>query len=199
MGLNNIYYFDQTLLDEDEKEGLKNIAVTTRNELNQLEQLNIEKAIEWTIHRNFIEDQILTEEFIKKLHERMMGDVWDWAGTFRRSDTNFGVEWTSINIELRKLLDDSRFWIRNKTYSPDEIAIRFKHKLVNIHCFPNGNGRHSRLMADILIEKVFKKEVFTWNRFNLVNPDETRRAYIHAIQQADQGDLNPLIHFAHLL
>jgi Fic-DOC domain mobile mystery protein B len=196
MGLSNTYFFGQTPLDEDEKEGLKDIAVNTRRELDQLEQLNIEKAIEWTIHRHFNDDQILTEEFIKKLHWRMMGDVWDWAGTFRRSDKNLGVEWTRINIELRKLLDDSKFWIRNKTYCPDEIAIRFKHKLVKIHCFPNGNGRHSRLMADILIEKVFKRELFTWKRSNLVKHDEIRREYIVAIKKADQGDLSPLIQFA---
>ena len=139
---------------------------------------------------------ILSEEFIKQLHERMMGDVWSWAGTFRRSDTNLGVEWTSIGIELRKLLDDTRFWIRNKTYCPDEITIRFKHRLVKIHCFPNGNGRHSRLMADILIENVFRKELFTWKRSNLVKSDETRKEYIQAIKLADQGDLSPLIQFA---
>ena len=196
MGLNDTYYYAQTPLDEDEKEGLKNIAVNTRRELDQLEQLNIEKGIEWTIHRHFNVDQILTEEFIKKLHWRMMGDVWDWAGTFRRSDKNLGVEWTRIYIELRKLIDDSKFWIRNKTYCPDEIAIRFKHKLVKIHCFPNGNGRHSRLMADILIEKVFNRELFTWKQSNLVNHDEIRRQYILAIKKADQGDLSPLIQFA---
>ncbi len=196
MGLDNTYFFGQTPLDEDEKEGLKNVAVNTRRELDQLEQLNIEKAIEWTIHRHFNDDQILTEEFIKKLHWRMMGDVWDWAGTFRRSDKNLGVDWTRIYIELRKLIDDTKFWIRNKTYSPDEIAIRFKHKLVKIHCFPNGNGRHSRLMADILIEKVFNGELFTWKRSNLVKHDEIRREYILAIKKADQGDLSPLIQFA---
>ena len=196
MGLSDTYHYGQTPLDEDEKVGLKNITVNTRQELDQLEQLNIEKAIEWTIHRHFIDDQILTEEFIKKLHWRMMGDVWDWGGTFRRSNKNLGVEWTRIYIELRKLIDDTKFWIRNKTYSPDEIAIRFKHKLVKIHCFPNGNGRHSRLMADILIEKVFNRELFTWKRSDMVKHDEVRREYILAIKKAYQGDLSPLIHFA---
>ena len=196
MGLSNTYIFGQTPLDEDEKEGLKNVAVTTRWELDQLEQLNIEKAFEWTIHRRFNEDRILTEEFIKGLHKRMLGDVWYWAGTFRRSDKNLGVEWTRIGVELRILLDNSMYWIRNKTYDPDEIAIRFKHRLVKIHCFPNGNGRHSRLMADLLIEKLFNKEVFSWKGSNMVRPDETRREYILAIQQADHGDIKPLVHFA---
>lgn len=196
MGLKPTYTYGQTPLDEDEKEGLLSNSVTTRWELDQLEQLNIEKAIHWTIHRKFGEDLILSEEFIKKLHKRMLGDVWRWAGTFRRSDKNLGVEWTRIGVELKMLLDDTKYWIRHKTYDPDEIAIRFKHKLVKIHCFPNGNGRHSRLMADILIEKVFKREVFSWNRSNMVRPDHIRREYIKAIQQADQGVIGPLLQFA---
>jgi len=196
MGLNPTYTYGQTPLDGDEKEGLLSNSVTTRWELDQLEQLNIEKAIHWTIHRKFGEDQILSEEFIKKLHKRMLGDVWRWAGTFRRSDKNLGVEWTRIGVELKMLLDDTKYWIRNKTYDPDEIAIRFKHKLVKIHCFPNGNGRHSRLMADILIEKVFKREVFSWYGSNMVRPDHIRREYIQAIQQADQGVVGPLLQFA---
>lgn len=196
MGLNHTYTFGQTPLDEDEKEGLLNAFLTTKWELDQLEQLNIEKAIEWTIHRNFSADGILREEFVKGLHKRMLGDVWSWAGTFRKSDKNLGVDWRRIGVELKLLLDDTRYWIANKTYEPDEIAIRYNHKLVKIHCFPNGNGRHARLMADILIGKVFKKEVFTWQSSNMVKPDVTRREYIRAIQQADNGDIIPLLQFA---
>ena len=196
MGLDNEDIFAQTPLDENEREGLKSFSVNTRWELDQLEQLNIEKAIEWTIHCRFSADQILTKEFVKKLHHKMMGDVWEWAGTFRRSNKNLGVDWTMIEIELRKLLDDTSFWIRNKTYGPDEITIRFKHRLVKIHCFPNGNGRHSRLMADILVEKVFNKEIFTWNRSRLTNPEEIRKEYFQAIMKADQGNIKPMLLFA---
>ena len=93
-------------------------------------------------------------------------------------------------------IDDTKYWIENKTYDPDEIAIRFKHRLVNIHCFPNGNGRHSRLMADIIIESIFSKEVFTWNHSNMVKADEIRYKYINAIREADDGNILPLIKFA---
>jgi Fic-DOC domain mobile mystery protein B len=196
MGLDSNTIPAQTPLDETEREGLKNTSVTTRWELDQLEQLNIEKALEWTIHSRFNVDQILTKEFIKKLHYRMMGNVWEWAGTFRRSNKNLGVDWTKIEIELRMLLDDTRYWIKNKTYGPDEICLRFKHRLVKIHCFPNGNGRHSRLIADLLIEKGLNKNVFTWNQSSSMDPVETRKEYIQAIKQADHGDLSPLIKFA---
>jgi Fic-DOC domain mobile mystery protein B len=196
VGLDYPYSFGQTPLDEDEKEGLKSGLVTTKWELDQLEQLNIEKAVEWTIHRRLDENRILTEEFVKSIHLRMLGDVWDWAGSFRRSDKNLGVTWIYIGVELRKLLDDTRFWIRNKAYPPDEIAIRFKHRIVKIHCFPNGNGRHSRLMADIIIEKVFGKKVFSWRGSDMVKPDEIRKDYIFAIQEADKGDIIPLLKFA---
>jgi Fic-DOC domain mobile mystery protein B len=196
MGLDKEDTFARTPLDENEKEGLRIVSVNTKWELDQLEQVNIEKAMAWSIHLQLKEDQILCEDFIKKLHLKMLGDVWNWAGTFRQSNKNLGIDWTKIEVELRMLLDDARYWIQNATYSPDEIVIRFKHRLVKIHCFPNGNGRHSRLMADILIEKVFKGEVFTWNRSILTKPDEKRRKYILAIKQADQGDYNPLLQFA---
>jgi Fic-DOC domain mobile mystery protein B len=101
-----------------------------------------------------------------------------------------------ISVSLRQLLDDCNFWIDNKTYPEDEIAIRFSHGIVNIHCFPNGNGRHSRLIADIIINHIFNRPVFTWSRADLVKMSEVRRRYISAIQEADKGDIAPLLEFA---
>jgi Fic-DOC domain mobile mystery protein B len=196
MGLNLKYTEGQTPLDEDEKEGLKIKSITTQNELDEFEQLNIEKAVEWTIHTNLKPEKILTEKFIKDLHKKMYGDVWKWAGEFRKSDKNIGIKWTQIGIELKNLLDDSKYWIENKTYPPKEIAIRFKHRIVAIHCFPNGNGRHSRMMADIIIESIFGKEIFSWHKSNMVKADETRKNYIRALKAADNGNINPLIEFA---
>ena len=196
MGLEFFYIEGQSPLEEEEKEGLLIKSVTTQTELDELEQLNIEKAVAWTIGAKFKPVTIFTEQFIKKVHEQMFNDVWKWAGSFRRSEKNIGVEWIKIEVELKGLLDDTKYWIENETYTPDEIAIRFKHRLVEIHCFPNGNGRHSRLMADIIIESVFDKEVFSWHRSNMVRPDETRKRYIAAIRAGDNGNIQPLIEFA---
>ena len=196
MGLELLYEEGQTPLDEDEKEGLKIKTITTQGELDELEQLNIEKAVEWTIHANLKPNKILTEKFVKDLHKRMYGDVWKWAGEFRRTEKNIGIPWIQIGVELKSLLDDTKYWIENKTYSPEEIAIRFKHRIVFIHCFPNGNGRHSRMMADIIMESIFKKEIFTWHQSNMVRADETRKEYINSLKEADNGNINPLIEFA---
>ena len=179
MGLKFKYEKGQTPIDEEEKEGLKIKSITTQGELDEFEQLNIEKAVEWTIHTNLKPEKILTEKFIKDLHKRMYGGVWKWAGEFRRSEKNIGVVWTQIGIELRNLLDDIKYWVANKTYPPDEIAIRFKHRIVSIHCFPNGNGRHSRMMADIIMESIFNEEIFSWNQSNMVKADKTRKEYIN--------------------
>lgn len=170
MGLNIQYEAGQTPLDEDEKEGLLIPSVMTRGDLDEVEQRNIEEAISWTIltRRGFTSRRILTEEFVRELHKRMLGDVWRWAGAFRNSNKNIGVDKYRIGIELRMLLDDARYWIGHETYLPDEIAIRFKHRLVSIHCFANGNGRHSRLIADIIIDKIFGNEVFTWGEHNVL-------------------------------
>jgi len=196
MGLNLKYTDGQTPLDEDEKEGLKIKSITTQKELDEFEQLNIEKAVEWTIHTNLKPEKIVTEKFIKDLHKKMYGDVWKWAGEFRKSDKNIGINWTQIGIELKNLMDDTKYWIENKSYPSEEIAIRFKHRIVAIHCFPNGNGRHSRMMADIIMESIFGKEIFSWHKSNMVKADETRKAYISALREADNGNINPLIQFA---
>lgn len=196
MGLNIKYSAGQTPLDEDEKEGLKLKSITTQQELNEFEQLNIEKAVEWTIHANLKTERILTEKFIKDLHKKMYSDVWKWAGEFRKSEKNLGIKWTQIGVELKNLIDDTKYWIENKTYAPKEISIRFKHRIVAIHCFPNGNGRHSRLMADIIMESVFGKEIFSWHKSNMIKADETRINYITALRDADSGNINPLIKFA---
>ncbi|MEM6892423.1 MAG: mobile mystery protein B [Bacteroidota bacterium] len=196
MGLKLKYEEGQTPLNEEEKEGLKIKSITTQGELNEFEQLNIEKAVEWTIRSNLKLEKILTEKFVKDFHKRMYGDVWKWAGEFRKSEKNLGIKWTQIVIELKNLLDDTKYWIENKTYSPAEIAIRFKHRIVSIHCFPNGNGRHSRMMADIIMESIFGQEIFTWHQSNMVNADEIRKAYINSLKEADNGNINPLIAFA---
>lgn len=158
MGLNLEYQNGQTPLNEEEKDGLLIKTIGTLQELDEFEQLNIEKAIEWTIRSKFKTENILTEKFVKQVHKKMFGGVWKWAGNFRKSEKNIGVSWIKIGVELRCLLDDTKYWIENKTYSPDEIAIRFKHRIVKIHCFPNGNGRHSRIMADIIIETIFARK-----------------------------------------
>jgi Fic-DOC domain mobile mystery protein B len=196
MGLMLQYLEGQTPIDESEKEGLKIKSIATQGDLDEFEQLNIEKAIEWTIHARLKPERVLTEKFVKEVHKRMYGDVWKWAGEFRKSDKNIGIDWAQIGIELKKLIDDTNFWIENNTYEPEEIAIRFKHRIVSIHCFPNGNGRHSRLMADIIMEFIFGGEPFSWHKSNMVKADETRRKYIAALRKADNGDLRSLIEFA---
>lgn len=196
MGLDLEYIDGQTPLDEEEKEGLKIKSITTKSELDEFEQLNIEKAVEWTIHANLKAESILTEKFVKSLHLKMYGEVWKWAGKFRKSNKNIGIEWPSIGIELKQLLGDALYWVENNTFSPEEIAIRFKHRIVAIHCFPNGNGRHSRLMADIIMESIFGEKVFTWHQSNMVKANDIRKEYITALRKADHGEINPLIEFA---
>ena len=198
MGLVIEYEDGQTPLDEDEKDGLLIPAITTRGELDEVEQRNIEEAIRWTIERRkkFTTHEILTEAFICDLHKRMLAGVWQWTGSFCNSNKNIGVDKYQVATELRMLLDDCIYWIENNSFSPDEIAVRFKHRIVSIHCFSNGNGRHSRLIADIIIEKIFGGEVFTWGGNNLLPAGEFRAKYLSALRAADKGSYEALIQFA---
>jgi len=196
MGLKFEYIDGQTPIDEEEKEGLRIPTISTRAELDEFEQQNIEDAMQFIFGRSFKKEAVFTEEFVKKLHERMYGNVWKWAGKFRKTNKNIGVDRWLISLALKQLLDDALYWIENGSYSHDEIAIRFKHRLVSIHCFPNGNGRHSRLFADLIIEKLFNKPVFSWGSADLIHAGNARERYIMAIKQADAGNIIPLLQFA---
>lgn len=196
MGIDLRYVPGQTPLTPAELDELKVESISTRGELDELEQQNIEKAHEWLLVKDFSLDRILSEKFIFELHRRMLGDVWSWAGQTRKSNKNIGVDWTEIRTSLRPLIDDTKYWIEHHTYSDDEIAIRFKFRIVSIHCFPNGNGRHSRLMADVIIEKIFHKLPFTWGGGNITQQGQTRSNYLAALKVAEQTNINDLIAFA---
>lgn len=198
MGLGLDYTDGQTLLDEDEKDGLLIPIITTRGELDEFEQLGVERTNEWLLSRKFSVNKILTEVFVKDLHKRMFNDIWKWAGEFRKTNKNIGVDKIMIGIELKNLLDDCSHWIENKVFSEDEIAVRLSHRMVTIHPFAKGNGRHSRLMADVLIIKGFGKSYFTWGSINLAKPGEARTKYLVALSAADQNDYKSLIEFARL-
>ena len=181
----------RTELTEEESEGLIPSYITLRSELNEAEQANILDAEGWAFARK---RDLLEEGFLNNLHKRMYGNVWRWAGRYRTSGKNIGIDAYRIPTELRQLLDDCRYWIENGTYEPDEIAVRFHHRIGSIHCYPNGNGRHARLAADLLL-KSMGQERFSWGGENLIDVGETRERYIAALQAADEHDIGPLLEF----
>lgn len=192
MAINLDYPPGATPLDGDELASLIPSHITTQGELNEWEQLNIVQGENWARKQR---KEILDEAFLRQLQKQMFGETWKWAGEFRKSDKNIGVDWLKIGVELKKLLDDTHFQIEHASYPPDEIAVRFHHRLVAIHPFPNGNGRHARLMADLLIERLGRPR-FTWGSHSLVDASATRQQYIAALQAADRRDIAPLLAFA---
>jgi Fic-DOC domain mobile mystery protein B len=183
-----------TPIDLDEAHGLRLTHITTRGELDRWEQDNILQALAW-LDRTKPSD-ILNEPFIKALHRHMFGDVWKWAGHFRHSDKNIGGPWHQVPTSVRNLCDDAHLWLERRDESPDQIAIRFHHRLVSIHPFANGNGRHARLMTDVLLENILKRPRFTWGSQDLSRPGDIRHRYIAALQAADQQNYSPLLEFA---
>jgi Fic-DOC domain mobile mystery protein B len=181
------------LLTPEEIRDLIPAHIAYRSELNEAEQENIARAQEWALGPR--RRDLLSEKFAGALHRRMLGDVWRLAGRFRTSQRNMGIDYWLIPTELRKLLDDTKAWIEFKTYPADEIAVRFHHRLVLIHPFPNGNGRHARLMADLLIMRL-GGERFSWGRESLRDPGVARQQYIAALRAADNHDIAPLLAFA---
>ena len=183
-----------TPLDPDEKEGLRFTHITTRGELDQLEQANIVEGLQWLKKQKHAD--ILSERFVRDLHKRLFGQVWKWAGSFRKTEKNIGVDPILIAIQLRQLLDDTRDWIEHKTYPPIELAARFHHKLVLIHLFPNGNGRHARIMADAILTKLMDAPAIDWaGGYQLESMNERRDQYIAALRAADKNDFSKLFKF----
>lgn len=187
---------DATPLAPVEREGLKQTWITHRRDLNEAEQENIIKGAAWARRRRGLKaPELLDDGFALALHKRMFADVWKWAGAYRQTERNLGIVAHRIPVEVRTLFDDVRYWLGNETYPPDEIAVRLHHRLVAIHPFPNGNGRHARLMADLLIEKL-GGEPFSWGSQSLADEGELRTRYIGALQAADGHDIGLLITFA---
>jgi len=190
----NIEYPDgATPIDPDEAAGLKLPHITTRGELDRWEQENIIHAIAWLDKTN--PKDILNESFVRALHHRMFDEVWIWAGRFRKSDKNIGGPWFQVPISVRALCDDAELWVELKSEPPTDIAVRFHHRLVSIHPFPNGNGRHARLMTDLLLENRLGEARFTWGSEDLSKAGTVRHRYIVALQAADSHDYGPLRHF----
>lgn len=187
---------DATPLEPGEREGLLQSWITHRGDLNEAEQENILAGAAWARGRRGRKPQdILSTEFALNLHKRMFGDVWKWAGTCRKTERNIGIDVHRIQTEMAALFDDARYWVEHATYPPDEIAVRLHHRLVAIHPFPNGNGRHARLMADLLIERL-GGEPFSWGGGSLADVGELRARYVDALRAADNYDIGPLLAFA---
>ena len=181
-----------TPLTPDETEGLIPRHISRQAQLNEWEQANILQAMRWAFRQRKLE--ILSEDFLRELHRKMFGETWEWAGTFRQSDKNIGVDWRYIPVRLRTLLDDVRTQVEYQSSSATEIAVRFHHRLVQIHLFPNGNGRHARLSADFLSRKLTGSPL-SWVASELTAADENRRRYIAALRAADAHDYRELLEF----
>lgn len=181
-----------TPLTAEEREQLIPAYITLRHELNEAEQVNIGEALRWAMSRKRV---VLDQDFLSELHKRMFGDVWRWAGQYRTTARNIGVDAYRIAMDVRQLVDDAHYWVEHGTYPPDEIAVRFSHRLVAIHPFPNGNGRLSRLVGDLLSRQL-GQPAFSWGRTNLIDAGATRARYVESLRAADNHDIEPLLLFA---
>ncbi|MCB1678954.1 MAG: mobile mystery protein B [Halioglobus sp.] len=183
-----------TPLDPDELVGLKFKHVSTRGELDQLEQAGITEGLEWLAKQKH--PDVLSEAFVFELHRKLFGSVWKWAGTFRRTEKNIGVDPVQVAIQLRLLLDDAKYWVEYRTYPPKELAARFHHKLVYIHPFANGNGRHARIMADAVLTKLLNRPAIDWaGGYALEAMNERRNQYVAALRAADDHNFSALLEF----
>src|SRR5687768_15241112 len=184
-----------TPIDPDEADDLIPGHIATRGELDELEESNIQSALTWARRKAISgrrQTDVLTEEFLYELHRRMFGSVWKWAGLVRRTNKNIGVDKVTVRTDVRKLIEDARYWREYRVYDNDELAVRFHHRLVAIHPFPNGNGRHARLMADLIAQQS-GRPAFSWGGGTLVSTSDLRSEYLSALRKADGGEMAALL------
>jgi Fic-DOC domain mobile mystery protein B len=185
---------DTPLSPDEQVQLLPNLA--TQEELNEWERSNILVAYDWALEsRTLKRHDALTERYVRELHRRMFDQTWQWAGTYRTTEKNIGIAPHEIRDTLGCLLGDVRWWVEHQTFPADEIAVRLHHRLVFIHPFSNGNGRHARLMADVLA-KTQGRPLFSWGGANITRAGDFRKRYIDALQKADAGDITALLAFA---
>lgn len=170
--------------------------LSTKEELNEWERQNILEAYGWALDlKNLRLQDPLTEPYVRELHLRMFDQTWKWAGIYRSTEKNIGIPHYQIREALAALLGDARYWVEHQTFEADELAVRFHHRLVSIHPFANGNGRHSRLIADVLVQRQ-GRPVFTWGGADIVRAGDFRRSYIDALRAADKNNMQLLLTFA---
>ena len=171
-------------------------SITTRAELNQVERININEARVWAMRASVLQrTDLLTDAFVRELHRRMFNGVWRWAGRYTTTKKNIGWEVHRLTEGVHNALADAQAWLEHSTYPLHEVAVRLHHQLVVIHPWPNGNGRHARLLADIIVAARGGKAL-TWGAVDLAAAGVVRQRYIVAMQQADQGNFVPLLVFA---
>ena len=182
----------QTELSDDDRNGLLPTYIATRADLFDAEQRNIVQAL---ARRSPTVDKLLDDKYLRDLHRAMFGNVWAWAGRYRKRETNIGIDPAQIPVAVRTLVDDARAWMQRESFEPDELAVRFHHRLVWIHPFPNGNGRHGRIAADLLVAGL-GRTVFSWGSALKVDTDHLRAEYLRALRRADDNDMTELLRFA---
>jgi Fic-DOC domain mobile mystery protein B len=184
-----------TPLDEGERRQLKPAHITSRGELNEWEQANIAAAYEWALApARGRRPALLSDAYVRRLHKKMFDRTWKWAGAYRTTERNIGIPAWQIAEQVRILCDNTRYQIESTAIDPDRLAAEFHHRLVQIHPFPNGNGRHARLMTDVLFRSL-ERDPFTWGRANLETMGDARDRYLQALRAADRGDIQPLLRF----
>ncbi len=185
-----------TPLRAEDLEGLKLPHLSTLAQLNEAEAANILDGQRWALRARTSQlPDLLTDDYLQRLHAAMFGAVWRWAGEFRNHDTNIGCGFTEIRPQLRALYGEAAGWLEFGTYPAEEFAIRLHHRVVLIHPFANGNGRHARLLADVVLLRHFKRARLAWGGGSLDNADPDRERYLDALRAADHHDYRALIEF----
>lgn len=181
-----------TPVDPSDLEGLKLSWVANRNDLNIAEQASIARALSTRKWQRMALDDVLDDLTLRQLHKAMFAEVWRWAGQYRHTEVSIGVAPERVSVAVRDLVADTHLWVAGPQPSPiDDAAVMFHHRLVAIHPFPNGNGRHARAATDLLLRSA-GTTAFSWGSASLDDPSETRARYIAALRRADAGDLGPL-------
>ena len=172
----------QTPLPPELQKGLISKNVQTIGELDEYEEQNIAEGMVWLEDSNA---NSLNYSFWLRLHKKLFGNVWNWAGEIRSHDLGNAdfLYPEKVRPALMQLIGDAEYWFKNDTYPKKETIARIHEKLLTIHPFANGNGRWSRILTEYIC-KQNKIDIPKWNLKSKDDPQKRRKEYIEAVELA---------------
>lgn len=190
-----------TLIEDDEKIGLR-LLINTRGELNIAEAKGIDTATFKYLKskRKLKPNNLLKDSFAKRFHKELFGEVWDWAGKYRKVATMPGIDWHQIPVQLNQLMQNTSTQIsflhdQSDSTKKEKLVAEFAYKLVWIHPFRNGNGRWSRAYADLLSDSL-DIERFSWGS-SIASEHERHLYMVNALGTADiSGNIEEFLAWA---
>jgi len=174
---------------------LKNLlGIQRKREMDALEAVKLAKATDWAI-RHYSADHRFSAADVCLLHKQWLGEVYSWAGEYRRVNIGKGGFAFAMAAQVSRLMEEFErkvlaVYTPCNFNDPEKIieALAVAHcELVLIHPFRDGNGRLSRLLSTLMALQAGLPLL----DFSGIE-GKARQAYFLAVQASMGNDYEPM-------